>query len=153
MATVDRESCTLLLVLVATLSLAAQQVELPFHTDSEHQVVLLEAAINGRPARLVLDTGASATIAGQTFLGLRDRDLKQARFQDDQAGITGNGAWMDVKLQVGDIELKRRVFVMKLESVSERVGERVDGLLGLDVLRQFKRLTIDWERQKVVLER
>ena len=147
-----RRACVFLLLASAADMACAQSIELPVRSDPEGQVVLVAATINGRSATLIFDTGASRTIVAHQFVGLKKRDVHAARFAGGQPGLTGEGHWVEVTLMTGPAERKASVFVMNLDEVSRRVGERVDGLLGLDFLRQFRSVTLDWQTHKLRLE-
>jgi hypothetical protein len=49
--------------------------------------------------------------------------------------------------------IDRAVLVMDLSEARERLGTRIDGFIGQDVLREFSSVQIDYKAGKVELEK
>ena len=115
-------------------------------------MILVEAKVNGAPATLLLDTGANNTIIdvkayGKTLLV----SLPPA---SRQVGIVGNSVRVRVDLQIA----RRFVFsqpmsVMNLGDLPKSLGAPFDGLLGQDILRQFRSVRINYRARVIELEK
>lgn len=105
---------------------------------SVNPLILVRATVNGKPATLLLDTGAPLSMIS--------------------AGSDGEPVQTEVDLQFVDLEFaehrlpKRQIIAMDLSDVSRRAGTRVDGVLGQDFLSQFSSVRINYKVQWVELE-
>jgi predicted aspartyl protease len=139
--------------LVAGLA-AAQEVAVPFESRGKTDVILLEARVNGKPARLILDTGAAQTILSPQLVGIDPLEVKLSRFLSAGPGFRGEATWGTATLRLGKrVWYDRRVVVMNLEEVSRTYGFKVDGLVGQDILKEFETITIDYKKKEVHLVR
>jgi predicted aspartyl protease len=141
------------LCLLALASVTAAQphrtFRIPFHTVSG--MILLDATVNGHPASLLLDTGAILSPQAAGLAAVQLRVLQQAT----SAGTGAEGEYVarEVALQLGERRwLDRRVLVMDLGDASKRLGTRIDGFLGEDVLREFSSVRIDFKTRTLELE-
>lgn len=123
---------------------------LPFR--SVHSMLLIDAKVNGEPVTLLLDTGANSTI-----LDVKSYSrslLLPSQPANRQVGIVGNALRVRV-----DLELARRflfsqpVSVMNLGDLPQRIGAQFDGLLGQDILRQFRSVRINYRAGVIELEK
>ena len=119
--------------------------------DLQSNLIVLEATIEGEPKRFLIDTGASASVVGSDTA--RDLGLEERR------RFLGRGAGGDVALGmtrvhsivVGDSEVRDLTcMIMDLEGIEERIGGRVDGILGYDFLSRFV-VTIDYPARAITL--
>jgi len=70
-----------------------------------------------------------------------------------EAGIVGNALRLRVDLEIAhQFMFSQRVSVMNLEELSRRFGIQFDGLLGQDILNQFRSVRIDYKRCVIELE-
>jgi len=122
---------------------AAQQVDIPASIDLNTMVqdarckqVLVTCLINGRPMRMMLDTGATHTV-------LHDESadgLKNARWMDtSRMEMKGNSTQRPrvllASLQAGELaEPQHPILVLNLAGVRGMMAERIDGILGMDIL-------------------
>lgn len=122
---------------------AAQQVDIPSSIDLITMVqdarckqVLVTCLINGRPMRMMLDTGATHTV-------LHDESadgLKNARWMDtSRMEMKGNSTQRPrvllASLQAGELaEPQHPILVLNLAGVRGMMAERIDGILGMDIL-------------------
>ena len=128
--------------------------EVAFELASGESAIVVPVRIDGQgPFRLILDTGATLTcldVAVAKKLGLEQR-----------AGVIGRGFGVDSKGQVGMVGITRlevgsaaaenlTACTLDLQSLRS-AGLEVDGLLGLNFLREY-RMTLDFERRALKLE-
>ena len=139
------------LALLAPISFGnADPVFLPFR--SVHSMILVDVKVNGLPATLLLDTGANNTIINAKLCGNAPAPLIEPMSKGP--GITGNALRMRV-----DLEIARRflfsqpVSVMNLGDLPKSVGAEFDGLLGQDILRQFRSVRINYRARVIELEK
>ena len=123
----------------------------PFHTV--RGMILLDGQLNGKPAVLLLDTGANMSIVDYRAAGF------PASKPDVLRSTGGTGAEGDCltreipKLSLGLRSwLSRRTCLMDLSDASKRTGARVDGFIGQDILSTFSAVRIDYKAQIVTLE-
>jgi predicted aspartyl protease len=111
--------------------------------------------LNGKPARFILDTGATMTCV--------DDDVVLALGLSATPGVTGQGAGLGTAGPVMIVALDSiRIGVTTISNVQACVVDLaplesisrvdVDGLLGMNVLRPF-RVTMDFPRGTIRLER
>ena len=109
--------------------------------------LLLDARLNGQPARLLVDTGASRTVFDKERIL---RFLQDAVFQPSDKASTGLGTdSMEshlvnaASLQIGDLRIDDlELVVLDLVHVNqsyEKIGiEAIDGVLGSELLSAHK---------------
>ena len=144
----------LLLCVVAGAGTAASQVEIPFRQDASNKLMFLEARINGKPALLMMDCGATVTIVNARLLEIGDWDLRAAKFSTEGPGVAGEAVWSEAVLAIGSMKgNRRRVAAMNLEAFTRSLGHHIDGLLGQDFLAEFDHIVIDFKAKKLLLYR
>jgi gag-polyprotein putative aspartyl protease len=109
--------------------------------------------VNGRPARLVVDTGASNTILSSELLQVRPLAAAHADAPARGSGYVGSAGWAKATLEVGTNKWSdRRVLVMNdLQDMSNTLQETVDRIIGADVLREFDSVVIDFKHRRLFL--
>ncbi len=123
---------------------------IPFH--SVNGMILLDATVNGKPASLLLDTGADATILSPQASGLSTVKLR-ALTANKTTGTNGEYVKSRVDLRLAEGHwIEREILVMDLSDVSKRMGTQIDGFIGADVLREFSAVRIDFKKQVLELE-
>jgi len=141
----------LVFLLLAPLQALAQRriVTVPFR--SVDSFILIDAKIDGTPLRLLMDTGANKTILNaKSFC---KTEMNVTRPVNRGAGIVGNALRLRVDLEIAhEFMFSQRVSVMNLEELSRRFGIQFDGLLGQDILNQFRSVRIDYKRCVIELE-
>lgn len=141
----------LALLLLAGISQSQERprtFRVPFHTV--HEMILLDATVNGHFASLLLDTGANNSIVSPQAAGVTAVDLRA--LQATSAGTRAEGDYITLEVDLGLAErhwINRRVLVMDLSDASKRMGTRVDGFLGQDILRTFSAVRIDYREHAV----
>jgi predicted aspartyl protease len=106
--------------------------------------------VNGKPATLLVDTGAASTFVSAELAGVDASALGRSRFRAD-GGMEVSGIWERAKIALGVWRVSLEVKVIEMSTVSQRYGRRIDGLLGQDVLRRFERVMIDFGAKRLVL--
>jgi clan AA aspartic protease (TIGR02281 family) len=113
---------------------------------------LVDAQLNEQSdVVLMIDTGASVTSLSQhAFSGLADQRsfvLLGTRMFNTANGVTRGKVYRAENFTIGDYTLQNvDIAVLEFEQ-----NERVDGLLGMNVLRQF-RFEIDQDQQQLLLQ-
>lgn len=135
------------------ISTLAATLELPFELDAGRDAILIRAEVNGKPALLLLDTGANRTVVRPELVGVSASELQAARFRSASPGLQAEFTFREATLRLGTREWRnRRLAVMNLEQVSRAYGRQLDGILGRDILREFSRVSIDFKKSVVALE-
>jgi hypothetical protein len=103
--------------------------------------IFIPATINGRPVKLLLDSGADATVIDTALakeLGLK---LEGEGVANGTGGQTSTAMAKNVEIKVGSMSLHVPMAVsMDLSDVSHRLGIPLQVILGADV---FKQLIVD----------
>jgi predicted aspartyl protease len=142
----------LFLVILAPLPLPARRqiVSVPFRSVNSY--ILVEASIDGTPVTLLVDTGANNTILNARSIGRVQLPVSQPVNQG--AGIIGNAPRLRVRVEIArQFMFSQSVSVMNLEELSKRFQIPFDGLLGQDILNQFRSVRIDYKAHVIELER
>ncbi len=130
--------CALLSTIVA-----AEPADIPAAIDLNTMVqdarckqVLVTCLINGKPMRMMLDTGATHTVLHNESAD----SLKHAQWLDtSRMEFKGNSSQRPrillASVQAGQLaEPQHPILVLSLESVRSMMAERIDGILGMDIL-------------------
>ena len=116
--------------------------------------MLLHVKINDTPALMILDTGSAHTIIQPRVLGGKAPKVAPAPPPPEGVGFIGDAVGYEVQFQLGEWQWKRcTVVVMDLSRVLAVYNERVDGLLGLDFLKQFSSVLIDTQTRKITFRK
>ncbi len=99
---------------------------------------MADCLVNGRPARLLVDTGATHTVLSAEFAA---RELPQLELLEG-VRLSGNATQAPrpalATVTAGGVELKKSlVLLMPLGGVSSLMERPVDGILGMEHLRQL----------------
>lgn len=140
------------ILVLAAGSALAEELELPFIVDSKKGALLVDAKVQGRPATLLLDTGSSFTILRPEIVGLSSFDMKKSQFAGNGVGLHAQGLWAIAEISLAGRAYKQKVGIVDFD-VSPYYAQKVDGLLGQDMLRGFRTVTIDFEAQVIRLRR
>ncbi len=111
--------------------------------------IYIPVTINGRPVKVLLDSGADVTVLDKTF-------AEQAGIKFTGRGVAaGSGGQTDayfaedVVMQIGNMRLENRnVGVIDLADVSKRLGIPLPVVLGEDVFKQLI-VDIDFDRAEI----
>lgn len=105
--------------------------------DARCKQVVVTCLINGQPMRMMLDTGATHTVLHEESAA----SLKNVRWIDtSKMQFRGNSAQrprlLVASLLAGPAESAEHPFmVMNLGAVRSMMAEKIDGILGMDILR------------------
>lgn len=123
---------------------------IPFH--SVKGMILLDGQLNGKPATFLLDTGANNSVMDYRSAGFDALKLDKLR-STGAAGAEGDCIVREVKLTLEHHSwLNRRVCVMDLADASRRMGTRLGGFIGADILASFSAVRVDYKAQTVTFE-
>jgi hypothetical protein len=143
----------LLLLLSAPVPVLGETLIIPFDVHRTKSVLLVEAQVNGKKARLILDTGASSTLLS-IDLGSGARLAAESRFARRGPGIYAEASWSEVDLTVGSRKWSGfPIGWMDFAAVREIYGREVDGILGQDLMQEFDSVVIDYRARTVTLSR
>lgn len=124
-------------------------VMLPYRSVDSY--ILVDAKIDGRAVKLLLDTGSNETILNAS--SFCKTELSATRPVNRGAGIVGNALHLRVDLELAhQIMFSQPVAVMNLEELSKSFRISFDGLLGEDILNQFRSVRIDYKKHVLELE-
>jgi hypothetical protein len=127
-----------------------ETVLLPFR--SVHSLILVDAKVNGNKVTLLLDTGANNTIINGKVYG--NMPVPRIDPTSKGPGVIGNALRLRVDLEIaGRFRFSQPVSVMNLDELPQRVGAQFDGLLGQDILRQFRSVRINYDAHVIELEK
>jgi hypothetical protein len=144
----DRLLAMLTVVLLTSLALA-QTFIIPLNIDKAR--IFVNVRVNGKTARLLLDTGAGMTLVRPDFaqgtIELRRLNIEQ------QAGIS-EASLRRLSITLGEWSLKDHVVgVLDMTEVNRRTGASMDGVLGEDILCRFRTVRISFKDKTLELER
>ena len=108
--------------------------------------------LNDTPRVLLLDTGALISLVSPEASGLSPAERSRLR-KIKLYGAGGSGAEVRVatiKLTFGERNITGEVIVAEMESL--RLPDKYDGILGSDILRQFKKVVIDYKARTLTVE-
>jgi hypothetical protein len=124
-------------------------VVLPYRSVDSY--ILVDAKIDGSPVKLLLDTGSNTTILNARSFS--KTELGVTRPVNRGVGIVGNALRLRVDLELAhQIMFSQPVAVMNLEELSKSFRIPFDGLLGQDILNQFRAVRIDYKNHVIELE-
>ena len=123
----------------------------PFHTAQTF--ILVQAKVNGNPATLLLDTGANRTIVSIRIYGSTQFNLQRMRQNPNGPGHAGESLRLRADVALANhLWAAQPVSVMDLEDLKQELGINFDGLLGEDLLREFRSVRINYKAHVIELE-
>jgi hypothetical protein len=108
--------------------------------------------LNDTPRVLVLDTGALISLVSPEASGLSPAEISKLR-KIRLYGAGGSGTEVPVatiELTLGERKVTGEVVVAQLGNL--RLSDKCDGILGSDVLHQFKKVVIDYKAHILTVE-
>ena len=139
----------LLLALLFCLPAQAQERKtytVPFR--SVNSLILLDGQLNGKPATLILDTGAQLSLLDSGLAGIpKQKEGQNIGGVIDRSKLVRVGSFC-----IGARCFSGRTFgVVDYEKISRILNVHIDGQLGQDILREFSSVRIDYKAQTVTL--
>ena len=129
------------------------RVEIPIEREPLFGSIVLRVRVNQTPAVLILDTGSNVTVLSPELVGRDSVELHLADPPAKGSGFVGQGLWATTTLELGTrVWCHRRVLAKDMQDVSRTYRRRVDGLLGVDVLGEFKHVELDFEHHRLILD-
>jgi len=125
----------------------------PFEVNRNFGTILIRAQVNRQPATLVVDTGSSHTILSSELFRVRPLALEHSGTSAKGSGFVGSAGWAKATLEIGTMTWPdRRILVMDdFRDLSNSLKQRVDGIVGEDVLREFNSVVLDFKHGQLVL--
>ena len=136
-------------------SAGCPDLAIPFELNRQFGSILIEVQVNRHPAWLLVDTGSSHTVLSADLLEINPLFLKRATVRVKGSGLTGTAGWATATIDLGTIQwANRKVLVTKdFREISRSLQQRVDGILGEDVLNEFTSVVIDFKNHRLILRR
>ena len=101
---------------------------------------------------MVLDTGSNETILSPRLVIVRPLSSKQAEAMAKGPGYSGTAVVATAFLRIGPLSPKNcQILVMDLSNLAKSLGQNVDGILGMSVLKEFEIVSVDLKHPKLVL--
>ena len=148
-----RRVLMLMLLLLTPLPNRARPATLKVQFRTVEAMILVEGKVNGNRAILLLDTGANRTIISAKTYGNDKLALPHYPRKPNGVGMTGYSVRRPADLILGEREwLGQPVSVMDLDDLKDLLKLDFDGLLGQDILRQFRSVRIDYHTHILEME-
>ena len=123
----------------------------PFREGPDHRI-LVSVLVDGKARQFILDTGAKDTILSENAVPVGER--AGLRLQEQIVGFRGMALIRAAELRLGKhVWVNQPVHVTDLTEVSKSLGVRVEGILGMDVLSQFKSIQIRFSSSTIEMEK
>jgi predicted aspartyl protease len=127
--------------------------EVPFEYSKAFGLMLIKVEVNEKPAVMVLDTGSNETIVSPKLVIVKQLRSKDAVAMAKGSGYSGNAVIATAVLRVGPLNPRNcQVLVVDLSDLSKTLGQEVDGILGMSVLKEFEIVSVDLRHHKLVLK-
>lgn len=123
--------------------------------------LIIKLRINGKQARVIIDTGASRTLFDKArIIEYMDKD---AKFKIRHSAVTGigtssmeNNTTSIKKIIIGDLEITNyKTLLFDLSNINQSyhsIGlKQIDGILGSDILLKYKGV-INYPKKMLILE-
>jgi aspartyl protease len=129
-----------------------RRIVLPLERSPRFGALLVRVQVNGKPAVLIVDTGSNTTILSPKICGLNADRLPRAEPPPKGTGFVGEGRWGQATLTIGTAVWKdRRVLIVDTTDLTEATQRKIDGILGQDILDDFKYVEINLEAKRITL--
>ena len=126
-------------------------VKLSFRTMQE--MILVKGKVNGNAALFLLDTGANRTIISTRVYGKALLPIPRLPRKPNSLGLKGYSVRRPADLMLGEhVWIGQTVSVMDLDELKAMLDLDFDGLIGQDILRQFRSVRIDYHTHVIEME-
>lgn len=121
-------------------------------------IAVVTVLVNGKNRRFVIDPGSEKTSVSNEVVGLTHERLKTLKQNStlQATGLTGSAKTVLARTSfaLGTMTFADTiVIVADFSSISDSVGEHVDGLLGQDILARFSKVTFDYKHRLLNLSK
>jgi hypothetical protein len=128
------------------------------HFERPRWVPLVEATLDGIHGQFGVDTGARLSLL--LYGPFVDQNNLRTKYHPDVSGITGWGLGGPIRSQIargkiftlGNLDVHDPLVRLPLQTASGLTASDTAGLIGPDILRQFK-ITFDYGRQSITFEK
>jgi len=128
-------------------------VEVPFEYSRTFGLMLIKVEVNGKSAVMVLDTGSNETIVSPRVIIAKQLTSKDTVALAKGSGYSGSAVVSTALLKVGPLTPKNcQILVVDLSDLSKSLGENIDGILGMSVLKEFEIVSVDLRHHKLLLK-
>jgi hypothetical protein len=126
-------------------------ISVPFRTAQS--MILVDARVNDNRATLLVDTGANHTIVSVKAYGNAQFQVRNLHRNNQGLGMQGDALSLRANFALANrVWISHPVYVMNVDELSRRFGTPVDGLLGQDVLQEFRSVRINYKAHVIELE-
>lgn len=121
-------------------------------------IAVVTVLVNGKNRRFVIDPGSEKTSVSNEVVGLTHERLKTLKQNStiQATGLTGRAKTVLARTSfaLGTMTFDDAiVIVADFSSISDSIGEHVDGLLGQDILARFSKVTFDYKHRLLNLSK
>jgi len=136
---------TLLAILLSSAS--AQTI----HYRTAKGLLLVDVEVGNVPATMIFDTGCTETVISTSIVNL---SIQAPEMRPTALGTGGKGFSAHVqRIALGHTAwLNSPVIVANVNSISNELGTKVDGILGIDLIGRAQSVTINFKDQTIKLE-
>jgi hypothetical protein len=142
-------NCLIRLLTLATLSVATPalaQESIPF-TVTRDKKLLVKVEVEGKERVLVLDTGAVDLVLDTSVVGMKPSDLKEKGPWNPNGSL--KMAERRVAFQFAGRKFSIVAAILDCKPLSDFAGRKIDGIIGIVIFQQFKKVTIDFENSRL----
>jgi hypothetical protein len=128
---------------------AVAQISVPFHT--ENALIMVDAELDHKPIRLLLDSGSVRTLISASSAQV-NIPLAAMQHTSYSRGLEGQVVEIPATLVLGGRKIHFDGLFANLANLGPTMNVKCDGILGQDILRQFKSVRIDYKKHVVEFE-
>jgi hypothetical protein len=128
---------------------ALAQETIPFTTTKDKKLIV-KVKVEGIERTLILDTGAVDLVLDPSVVGMKLSDLKpNGRIWNPNGSL--KFAERRVTAEFGGRKFKVVAAILDCKPISDISGTKVDGIIGMVILQQFKKVSFDFENSRLEL--
>ena len=144
-------NCLIRLLTLATLLAATPvlaQESIPFEITKDKKLIM-KVKVEGKERVLIVDTGAVDLLLDPSVVGMKPSDLKEKGPWNPNSAL--KIAEHRVMLEIAGRKFGITAAILDCKRVSEIAGTKVEGIIGIVIFQQFKKITIDFENSRLEL--
>jgi hypothetical protein len=119
---------------------------IPFEITRDKKLTV-KVRIDGKERNLVVDTGAVDLFLDPNVVGLKSPDLRE------KGSWNPNGvpkiAERRVVLEIAEKKFGITAAILDCKQISAIAGNKIDGIIGIVIFQQFKKIIIDFENSRL----